>query len=247
MIFYSALFAFQKAEAKFDVRYGMFHMGETEAHIEKNGDSYTINLSVRTVGFAKFLSANRRESYTSEGIIQSDGTLRPNHFKKEVLSNTKEDISDYKFYDANATVTRHKLLRRKDYQSANQGWRTDRDEMSEIPLFSHNDTMSLFFNLANYMDEFDVNGTIYKAPIDLGEKKIEITKLQGSELESAKKLLQEENGTFLKVIVNQKIFSSDKGELILALDEDMLCKKAILKDVLLFGDIVGEMTYKKLN
>ena len=47
------------------------------------------------------------------------------------------------------------------------------------------------------------------------------------------------------VFINQKIFSSKRGELHLALDENGYATKAILKDVILFGDIVWEL--KELN
>jgi len=48
-----------------------------------------------------------------------------------------------------------------------------------------------------------------------------------------------DDGHAMKVTINQKIFSSKKGELLLNLGDDGLCKQAVLKDVLLFGDIRG--------
>ncbi len=45
----------------------------------------------------------------------------------------------------------------------------------------------------------------------------------------------------MKVVVNDDIFASDKGELLINLRDDGLCTQAILKDVLFFGDIRGEM------
>ncbi|MDP3292949.1 MAG: DUF3108 domain-containing protein, partial [Sulfuricurvum sp.] len=47
-------------------------------------------------------------------------------------------------------------------------------------------------------------------------------------------------GDFVKVVLNDRIFSSAQGELLINLDEQGLCEKAILEDVLLFGDIVGK-------
>ena len=48
-----------------------------------------------------------------------------------------------------------------------------------------------------------------------------------------------DDGIFVKVVLNEPIFSSSKGELLIYLDSDGLAVKAVLEDVLLFGDIVG--------
>ena len=55
-----------------------------------------------------------------------------------------------------------------------------------------------------------------------------------------KQKLELEKGDFLTVILNDRIFASAKGELLINLDSSGLCEKAILEDVLLFGDIVGK-------
>jgi hypothetical protein len=47
-------------------------------------------------------------------------------------------------------------------------------------------------------------------------------------------------GNFVKVVLNDRIFSSSQGELLINLDENGLCEKAILEDVLFFGDVVGK-------
>ncbi|MGE4473534.1 MAG: hypothetical protein AB7D20_12100, partial [Sulfuricurvum sp.] len=55
-----------------------------------------------------------------------------------------------------------------------------------------------------------------------------------------KKTLDLQSGDFLQVVLNDRIFSSANGELQINLASDGLCEKAVLEDVLLFGDIVGQ-------
>jgi hypothetical protein len=55
-----------------------------------------------------------------------------------------------------------------------------------------------------------------------------------------KQKLETDDGEFLKVVLNDRIFSSAQGELLISLGTDGLSEKAILEDVLLFGDIVGK-------
>ena len=49
---------------------------------------------------------------------------------------------------------------------------------------------------------------------------------------------------YLTAIIHQKIFSSSKGELILSIDEAGITQKAMLKDVMMFGDILAERVQK---
>jgi hypothetical protein len=70
-------------------------------------------------------------------------------------------------------------------------------------------------------------------------KEVEIAIPKGKKLARAKKLLKTNIDNILLVNINQKIFSSSKGELIIVLAKDGLCQKATLKDVSFFGDIRG--------
>jgi len=59
-------------------------------------------------------------------------------------------------------------------------------------------------------------------------------------LDAMKRKLETTKGDFLKVILNDRIFASAQGELLINLGRDGLCDKAILEDVLFFGDVVGK-------
>ncbi len=44
----------------------------------------------------------------------------------------------------------------------------------------------------------------------------------------------------MTAIIYQKIFESNKGELMLAVGKDGIAQKAVLKDLIMFGDLVSE-------
>ena len=69
---------------------------------------------------------------------------------------------------------------------------------------------------------------------------------KGKEAKKIRRLL-EAKGHVLVVIINQKIFSSKKGELYIDIDKDGLCTTAVLKDVIFFGDITGRMVEKNIK
>ena len=53
------------------------------------------------------------------------------------------------------------------------------------------------------------------------------------------KSLLKEDGIYLIVTIYQKIFASKEGKLYIVLNSEGIAKKAVLKDVIMFGDIVG--------
>ena len=55
-----------------------------------------------------------------------------------------------------------------------------------------------------------------------------------------KKVLGTHAQWYATVIIHQKIFSSSAGHLLLAIGKDGITDKAVLKDVIFFGDIRGE-------
>ncbi len=61
-----------------------------------------------------------------------------------------------------------------------------------------------------------------------------------SELKRYKKTLGEGDYWYMTAIIYQKIFASNKGELMLAVGKDGVAQKAVLKDLILFGDLVAE-------
>jgi hypothetical protein len=44
----------------------------------------------------------------------------------------------------------------------------------------------------------------------------------------------------MTVIIHQKIFASNRGELMLAIGKDGIVEKAVLKDLVMFGDLVAK-------
>ena len=55
-----------------------------------------------------------------------------------------------------------------------------------------------------------------------------------------KKLLGKDDELLL-VTLNQKIFASKNGEFMINIDKNYVCDRLVLKDVLLYGDLYGEI------
>jgi len=59
-------------------------------------------------------------------------------------------------------------------------------------------------------------------------------------IESYKEVLGDDSTWYATAIIHQKIFSSKEGRLMLGIAKDGITNKAVLKDVIFFGDIRAE-------
>lgn len=212
--------------ASYDVSFGVFEkLGIADMSYEINDDqTYAIRIEARSEGIAKTLSNNRKEVYESYGKIV-DGRLVPQKYIKTRQNNSKKVVKIYTFNHV------RKVVYKENVESMD--WVKE-----ENPYYTADDLLTLFFNLQKEK-VMDQNRTYYAIGGDKKDGRIDVVAPQGKFLEMMKSKLGIADGKFLKVIINDPIFSSAKGELLIHLTSDEVCSKAILEDVLFFGDIVG--------
>jgi hypothetical protein len=117
-----------------------------------------------------------------------------------------------------------------------------KNEKTVLDFYSKNDLLTLYFNLP-FMIKDKTKAGIYKFPTvgaerQSGEVKIYIPKK--SELDEYKDTLGDGDYWYITSIIFQKIFTSNKGELMLAIGKDGVAKKAVLKDLIVSGDLTAE-------
>lgn len=213
--------------ATYEVSYGIFQtMGIADARFEtREDDTYSIRIEARTTGIAQMLTNNRIEIYESHGSIVN-GTLIPKKYIKIRRTDSKKMTKIYTFDHPKKMVWRENI---------------DHDEWEKVPneFYAAEDVLSLFFNFKNHL-RLRHNRAFYAIGGNKKDGRIDVVFPRAEEVSEMREKLQMEEGTFLKVILNDRIFSSEKGELWINLGEGGLCEKAVLQDVLLFGDIVGK-------
>lgn len=212
--------------ATYEVSYGIFDtMGVADARLEIRDDqTYTIRIEARTTGLAKTLSNNRVEIYESHGTVQN-GRLIPQKYVKTRRTDSKKIIKIYTFDHAKKTVWRETI---------------EKDEWDRVKndYYATEDILSLFFNFKHYTQSRQ-DCSITAIGGNKKDGRIDIAFPDKEELRIMKRQLEMEEGEFFKVILNDRIFASERGELLINLGSDGLCDKAILEDVLFFGDVVG--------
>jgi len=236
--------------ATYRVSFGIFgQIGITKTSLHVEGRKYKIKVYAKSTGFASFISGGRKEWYESMGKIY-DGKLVPDVYKKIVQKEVhvgsafgnddktviKKYTLIYNFNHKTKTIIATKIKTEGDNRS---------EHTEKVKFYTKNDLLSLFFNFKKIFPSLKIEqhrilhavgankdtGKIDLFPL----KKDEFKRLMGGSLSGL---------NFMKVILSDKIFASKKGELYLGLDKKGFCEKAVLKDVILFGDIRGELIEK---
>ena len=234
-------------DATYKISYGIFGelgLAKTTLHILPN-NTYKIKVHAYATGIAKILSSEKEEFYESEGIIK-DNHLIPSKFVKISKNNYKYREKIYTFDYDKKTVHLNKYEKKMHTTHDTnlepiQSWKESRSTQ-ENKFFAPNDLLSLFFNIKQIIPSFE-QGKAYTLKA-IGANKtngnLDIIIPEGERYQDLQEALKTQNIKFIAAI-HQKIFSSEKGELFISLNESGFCNKAVLKDVLIFGDITGEM------
>ena len=227
-------FDFKSIDALYEVKYGIFGtVGDAKASVEIIDGTYKIKMTARATGFAKVLSGGRLEVYESTGSIKN-GKFLPLLFIQKKSYSSKNTIKRYFFDHKNKEIT---VIKTKEIDGI------QKESRKILDYYAQDDILTLFFNIKSiFGSDFAIENptVLYAVGANKKDGHVDIFEPKGRRLKEIKKLLEEDDN-ILVAVINQKIFSSEKGELFLNLNDQGICTKALLKDVVLFGDIRGEL------
>jgi len=231
LLFLSSTYA-ETIKADYKVEFGIFgEIGIANAVLTKDEKSYKIDVELKATGLAKTLSGGRTEHHISKGHIEN-GLMVSDMYQviKKYGSQTSNKV--YTIDHKAKTVT-------KQYQHWD-GDKQDADESKKLDFYSDDDLLTLYFNLNKKIPNREKSASyVFKAVgAEKQGGKAEIFIPKQSELSEYKNMLGESTDSwYARAIIHQKIFSSDKGELLLRIGNDGITQKAVLKDLILFGDV----------
>ena len=219
-------------KADYKVEFGIFgEIGIANAVLKKDDSSYVIDVELEATGLAKTLSGGRTEHHISKGHIE-DGAMVTDLYQVIKSSGSKTTNKVYRIDHKRKVVT-------KEYKR----WKNAKlvkDTNETLDFYSKDDLLTLYFNLNNKIKN-KVKSDNYTFSAVGAEKQngnVEIEIPKKSEYSEYKESVGEnENSWYARAIIHQDVFSSDKGELMLRIGDDGVTQKAVLKDLIFFGDI----------
>ena len=228
-----ALFGFEK-KSLYEVEYGVFkELGFADAKLTVSGQNYHMKIHAKTEGLARFLSQKREEVYESFGVTTKNGYL-PYRFVQYKRWSDKEERTTYLFDHTKKDVKKIK-------EKYEDGRLVDKGEEPN-KYYADNDILTLYFNISDDFKGMPAGAkkVYYAVGANPKDGRVDLIIPHGAKLSEIKEELEEPKAaSYVVVFINQKIFSSERGELWLAFDAKNDCVKATLKDVLFFGDVRG--------
>jgi len=217
--------------ADYDVSYGIFgKIGVAKATLNKKGSHYKIDIHLAATGMAKTLSGNRKEQHISKG-----------HIRRGVLiSDTYEVIREYRSTKVvkHYSIDHRKKIVHKVYRKYKKGKLVD-EQKQRLSFYAPNDLLTLYFNLDRLLPDKRKAG-MYDFQAVGAEKqqgRVSVVIPTAKEIPSYQDDLGRGAAWYATVIIHQKIFMSKEGRLQLAVGKDGITQTALLKDLILFGDI----------
>jgi len=220
--------------ADYSVEFGI--VGEVaKAHttLNSNDKYYTLDATVNIVGIiAKAVTDNLKERHISKGHMVN-GLL---------VTDMYQMIKSYGEYTSTTIYqVNHK---RKHVSRWFRQWRNGlkvSDRKVTLSYYGKDDMMTLFMNLSTHIKNkhkaqkhrFSVVGA------DRKNGRVDIAIPSAETLNEMKSLLGEatEGEWFSRVIMHRKLYNSKKGELSVKMAVDDIVDKAVLKDLVFFGDV----------
>jgi len=224
----------QSLDVEYKVSFGIFgKVGLAKAHLQIDDDRYTISIEGHATGMAKRISKGRQEIHRSFGHIV-DGRLVSDKYEVSKSYGEKKSTKIY-------TIDHKKRVVKKSKKKYKDGVLVY-DKESALDFYAQDDLLTLYFNISRLVDKkrekshyrfSAVGAEIQKGSVEISVPSEEERKVYESSLGRG-------DYWYLTAIIYQKIFASNQGELYLAIDKKGITHKAMLKDVLLFGDVIVE-------
>lgn len=248
LIFLSICLEAKIVEATYKISYGIFgELGIAKTTLETyDNNKYRIKVHAYATGIAKFLSNNKEEFYESYGFINKDLFLPYKYI--EISNNSNKKIKKVFTFDYEKNIVNEEkedkrlITKYNNKLEATKYWK-ENDSKDIVKFFAKDDLLTLFFNVTKVIPDFSQGNSYDLKAIGANKKdgKLNISIPSNNKYKELEESLKTKNKKFI-VTINQKIFSSSNGELLISLNKEGFCDKAVLKDVLIFGDIIGEMT-----
>jgi len=230
------LTSFLQAEtitADYKVEFGIIgEIGIANAVLTKDDSTYEIDVELKATGLAATLSGNRKERHISKGHIEN-GMMIADYYQITKWYGSKMSTQLY--------TINHK---EKKVESAFKRWKNGelvKDKNKILDFYAKDDLLTLYFNLDKKINDKTLPKDYTFKAVGAEKQEGEVEVVIPAELDEYKEALGESSDSwFARAVIHQNIFSSDKGELLLRIGNDGITQKAVLKDLLFFGDIRAE-------
>ena len=233
-IFFSPVLTAKNIEADYSAEFGIVgEVARAHATLTSNGKAYTLDANIRAVGaIAKIVTNNLKERHISKGHIVN-GLLVTDLYQMIKSYGVYTSTTIYRVNHKKKRVTRHYIKWEKNKEIIN--------EKVTLGYYGRDDLMTLFLNLPKHIKNKhkSKNYRFKVVGADRKNGRVDVIVPSGNALKQMKILVGEgkKGDWYSKVVMHRKLYQSKKGELDVRIGKEGIVEKAVLKDLIFFGDV----------
>lgn len=234
LIFFSSVINAKHIKADYSAEFGIVgEIAKAHAMLTSKGKSYTLDANISAVGIiAKAVTGNLKERHISKGRLVN-GLLVTNMYQMIKTYGVYSSTTIYRVDHKKKRVTRHYIKWKKSREIIN--------EKVTLGYYGGDDMMTLFLNLPKHIGEKHKHKN-YKFTVVGADRKngrVDVIIPSKNALKHIKNLVGEgeKEDWYSKIVMHRKLYNSQKGELGVRMGKEGLVDKAVLKDLIFFGDV----------
>jgi hypothetical protein len=208
--------------------FGMFGtVGLIENRLTFKGNHYTIDTTVTLKGLAKMMLGGQKEHYISMGHLEK-GVMVSDHYimttQKKHKKIEKEYIIDHKRHRVTKIYTKWVDEKRVKHTK------------KVLDFYAKDDLLTLYFNMDRVIRAKGVTYHLKAVGLEKQKGLVDVVVPSPKEEKAYRKDLGESANWYAKALIVQKNFKKKKGDILLSVADDGYIQKAVIKDILFYGD-----------
>ena len=233
VLFFTSLVHAERIEADYNVEFGIVgQVGKVHAVLKSDGKHYMIDANVSALGIAKAVTRNLKERHISKGEVVN-GMLVTHMYQMIKSYGEFTSTTIYRVDHKKKRVTRQ-------YKK----WKYDKlvtDRTARLGYYGRDDMMTFFLNLPKYITDRDhpQRDRYIAVGADRKNGRVDVIIPSQNALKEIKDLVGKgkPGEWFATVIMHRRLYQSAQGELDVRVGREGLVEKAVLKDLIFFGDV----------
>jgi len=218
----------KSVEVDYKATFGIFgKVGSIYNKVTTTKRHYRIDTTVKLSGLAKLLLGGQKEHYTSKGHLEH-GLMVSDVYTMETIKGSSRKLKTYHIDHKKHRVVKH-------YQKWKEG-KLIRDTTTTLDFYAKNDLLTLYFNMDRAIKQKGKVYTMKAVGLEKQKGIVEVTVPNESQTAPYKKDLGKSANWYAKALIVQKNFKKNKGDILLSVSEDGFIQKAVIKDIVMYGD-----------
>jgi len=230
----------KKIVVDYVVEFGVIgQVGKVHTLYSDDNAHYIIDTNLSAVGMlAQKMTHHLKERHICKGFISKDGTRVVTRYQMIKSYGKYKSTTIYKVNHQSKKVTKQYIKWEKRDKGKDK---KILDYTYTLGYYARSDMVTLFLNLDHYIQHKNKpKHYIFKAVgADREKGRVDVRIPRKKETMMMKSLLGvPKNGEWLmNLVMHRQLYHSKKGELMVRMGKDGIVQKAVLKDILFFGDI----------